>query len=86
VNARTSDVLAKPNASTNLKQYIEKLVAGQSLTKNEAASVCEAILSGAEPIQVVYSFVLSNVLDAVSLLIPRSAQGCFCAYASPSQW
>jgi hypothetical protein len=39
-------------AAPSLKPYLEKLIAGESLTKAEAKAVCGAILAGAEPLQV----------------------------------
>lgn len=39
-------------APPNLKPYVEKLVSGESLTKQEANEVCAAVLEGAEPMQV----------------------------------
>lgn len=45
-------VLFATAAPPNLKPYVEKLVSGASLTKQEAAEVCAAVLVGAEPMQV----------------------------------
>jgi len=45
-------VLFAAAAPPNLKPYVEKLVEGASLTKQEATEVCAAVLAGAEPMQV----------------------------------
>ena len=47
-----SAAVAAPPSAPSLKPYIEKLVAGESLTKEEAKEVCGAILQGADQIQV----------------------------------
>ena len=39
-------------APPNLKPYLEKLVAGESLSKEEAKFCCGAILEGADQMQV----------------------------------
>ena len=36
----------------SLKPFLEKLVAGESLSADESKMVCSAILKGAEPMQV----------------------------------
>jgi len=50
--AVASAAVAAPPSAPSLKPYIEKLVAGESLTKEEAKEVCGAILQGADQIQV----------------------------------